>query len=60
MSAASCARPKRPAPRFRRDRRDRRPFGWKAVRGSMGSALRLPIARADIEDVLARAKSAIA
>ena len=29
------------------------PFGWKAVRGSMGSALRLPIARADIEDVLA-------
>ena len=29
------------------------PFGWKAVRGSMGSALRLPIARGDIEDVLA-------
>jgi len=29
------------------------PFGWKAVRGSMGSALRLPIARADIEEVFA-------
>jgi len=29
------------------------PFGWKAVRGSMGSALRLPIVRAEIEDVLA-------
>ena len=28
------------------------PFGWKAVRGSMGSALRLPIARGDISDVL--------
>ena len=28
------------------------PFGWKAVRGSMGSALRLPIARGDIADVL--------
>jgi TrmH family RNA methyltransferase len=25
------------------------PFGWKALRGSMGSALRLPIARADID-----------
>jgi TrmH family RNA methyltransferase len=24
------------------------PFGWKALRGSMGSALRLPIARAEI------------
>ena len=25
------------------------PFGWKALRGSMGSALRLPIARAEID-----------
>jgi TrmH family RNA methyltransferase len=34
------------------------PFGWKALRGSMGSALRLPIVRADIEatlDTLSRA-----
>jgi TrmH family RNA methyltransferase len=28
------------------------PLGWKALRGSMGSALRLPIARAEIEDTL--------
>lgn len=28
------------------------PFGWKALRGSMGSALRLRIARAEIADVL--------
>jgi TrmH family RNA methyltransferase len=28
------------------------PLGWKALRGSMGSALRLPIARAEIRDVL--------
>jgi RNA methyltransferase, TrmH family len=28
------------------------PFGWKALRGSMGSALRLPIARAGIDDTL--------
>jgi TrmH family RNA methyltransferase len=28
------------------------PFGWKALRGSMGSALRLPIARAEIDDAL--------
>ena len=28
------------------------PLGWKALRGSMGSGLRLPIARADIGDVL--------
>ena len=28
------------------------PFGWKAMRGSMGSALRLPIARGNIVDVL--------
>ena len=34
------------------------PFGWKAVRGSMGSALRLPIARGDIEDVLAALRKA--
>lgn len=34
------------------------PFGWKAVRGSMGSALRLPIVRADIEDLLAALRKA--
>ena len=28
------------------------PFGWKALRGSMGSALRVPLARADIQDTL--------
>jgi TrmH family RNA methyltransferase len=28
------------------------PLGWKALRGSMGSALRLPIARAEIADAL--------
>ena len=28
------------------------PLGWKALRGSMGSALRLPIARGEIADVL--------
>jgi TrmH family RNA methyltransferase len=28
------------------------PLGWKALRGSMGSALRLPIARGEIGDVL--------
>jgi TrmH family RNA methyltransferase len=28
------------------------PFGWKALRGSMGSALRLPIARGDMTEVL--------
>jgi len=28
------------------------PFGWKALRGSMGSALRLPIARAEIGDTM--------
>jgi RNA methyltransferase, TrmH family len=28
------------------------PLGWKALRGSMGSALRLPIARAEVDDVL--------
>ncbi len=34
------------------------PFGWKALRGSMGSALRLPIARATIEDTLREARHA--
>lgn len=34
------------------------PLGWKALRGSMGSALRLPIARADIQDTLRDCKSA--
>lgn len=33
------------------------PFGWKALRGSMGSALRLPIATASIEDVVAAARA---
>src|SRR6266536_2522195 len=28
------------------------PMGWKALRGSMGSALRLAIARAEVEDAL--------
>jgi TrmH family RNA methyltransferase len=28
------------------------PLGWKALRGSMGSALRVPIARADVQDTL--------
>ena len=28
------------------------PLGWKALRGSMGSALRLPIARADMSETL--------
>ncbi|MGE5245828.1 MAG: TrmH family RNA methyltransferase [Betaproteobacteria bacterium] len=33
------------------------PFGWKALRGSMGSALRLPIGRrASVEDVVAVAR----
>jgi TrmH family RNA methyltransferase len=27
-------------------------FGWKALRGSMGSALRLPVAKADLEEAL--------
>jgi TrmH family RNA methyltransferase len=34
------------------------PFGWKALRGSMGSALRVPIARAAIEDTIRQCKSA--
>ncbi|RPI54775.1 MAG: RNA methyltransferase [Acidobacteria bacterium] len=29
------------------------PLGWKALRGSMGSALRLPMARAEMTDTLA-------
>lgn len=33
------------------------PLGWKALRGSMGSALRLPIARGEIEDVLRALRS---
>jgi RNA methyltransferase, TrmH family len=34
------------------------PFGWKAVRGSMGSALRLPIAtRATAEEAVSEARS---
>jgi len=28
------------------------PFGWKALRGSMGSALRLPVARGNLADAL--------
>ena len=34
------------------------PLGWKALRGSMGSALRLPIARGDMNDVLAAVRKA--
>jgi TrmH family RNA methyltransferase len=34
------------------------PFGWKALRGSMGSAFRLPVARAEAEDALAAAAAA--
>lgn len=34
------------------------PLGWKALRGSMGSALRLPIARGDVGDVLAAVRQA--
>lgn len=30
------------------------PFGWKALRGSMGSALRVPVARTPVEDALDR------
>ena len=33
------------------------PFGWKALRGSMGSALRLPVAsRGRADDAIARAR----
>lgn len=34
------------------------PFGWKALRGSMGSALRLPIARGDIGEALRECRKA--
>ena len=35
------------------------PFGWKALRGSMGSAFRMPITRVDsLEDVIVRANRA--
>jgi RNA methyltransferase, TrmH family len=34
------------------------PLGWKALRGSMGSALRLPVARGEMRDVLAALGSA--
>ena len=34
------------------------PLGWKALRGSMGSALRLPIARGEIGDVLGALRAA--
>ncbi|MEO5742536.1 MAG: RNA methyltransferase [Vicinamibacterales bacterium] len=34
------------------------PLGWKALRGSMGSALRLPIARGEITDVLRALRTA--
>jgi TrmH family RNA methyltransferase len=32
------------------------PFGWKALRGGMGSTFRLPVARHDLAAVVARAK----
>jgi TrmH family RNA methyltransferase len=34
------------------------PGGWKALRGSMGSAFRLPVTRLDLEALLAEAKRA--
>lgn len=34
------------------------PLGWKALRGSMGSALRLPLARADITEALRECRKA--
>jgi tRNA G18 (ribose-2'-O)-methylase SpoU len=34
------------------------PLGWKALRGSMGSALRLPIARGDMAEILAALRTA--
>jgi TrmH family RNA methyltransferase len=33
------------------------PGGWKAVRGSMGSLFRLPVARAELDDVLEAARA---
>lgn len=32
------------------------PFGWKALRGSMGSAFRMPVARAPLADAARRAR----
>jgi TrmH family RNA methyltransferase len=34
------------------------PFGWKALRGSMGSAFRVPVVMAGLDDVLAEANAA--
>src|SRR5688572_2542423 len=34
------------------------PFGWKALRGSMGSALRLPIARGEMTEILGAMRAA--
>ena len=34
------------------------PSGWKALRGAMGSAFRIPVAKASTEDALAAAKAA--
>ena len=34
------------------------PFGWKALRGSMGSALRLPVTTAAAHEVIAAARAA--
>ena len=34
------------------------PFGWKALRGSMGSAFRLPIARASVHQAIRAARAA--
>ena len=34
------------------------PFGWKALRGAMGSAFRLPVAMADLEEAFAQAQRA--
>jgi RNA methyltransferase, TrmH family len=33
------------------------PLGWKALRGSMGSAFRLPVARASIDDAMEAARA---
>jgi TrmH family RNA methyltransferase len=34
------------------------PFGWKALRGAMGSTFRIPVARQPIEDALRAARGA--
>jgi TrmH family RNA methyltransferase len=34
------------------------PFSWKALRGSMGSALRVPVARGAIDDIIREARKA--